>query len=453
VADTIRELGKENPDDVVNELAYHYFNAKDERAGQYLVRAGDMARERYANEEAIRIYENSLNVVDEVLKPEIKRKMASVHVLIGEYEKAIDYYVNLKEEDDDPRRKANLYCDIAWIYEKKSEFKKSIDESQSGLDLLGDEECIEKARLLSAQSSAYIGLGDLHNANLITERNVSIAEALGAKKEIAQAYHLMGIVQDDYGNSERSLEYNGKAMAIREEIGDIVGLSRTLNNTGLVYRMKSEYDKALEFFERSLEITEKMGDKLSVSGVLNNIGLVLINKGALDRALECHRQSLRIKEKIGHKAGYANSLYNLGTVYYYKGELDRSLECHEKSRVIKEGIGNKFGIANSLNSIGLVHLSMDDPERALEYFNHALDISLETSFKHFFPLAYLSLAETYLVELMEQARLLYESGMLFKVLGKPDKAHEQLQNARELFEDIGMRLWEEKCKRALEGLQ
>ena len=49
----------------------------------------------------------------------------------------------------------------------------------------------------------------------------------------------------------------------------------------------------------------------------------------------------------------------------------------------------------------------------------------------------------------ELAKLFHEYGLLHKAEGKPGNAREHLEKALSMFEEMGMKLWVEKCEKAL----
>ena len=80
-----------------------------------------------------------------------------------------------------------------------------------------------------------------------------------------------------------------------------------------MYKDKGEWDKALEFFEKSLELKEELGDMRGISSSYNNLGLLYKDKGEWDKALEFYEKSLEINQELGDRAGISSSYNNLGT--------------------------------------------------------------------------------------------------------------------------------------------
>ncbi|MCK5310048.1 MAG: AAA family ATPase, partial [Thermoplasmata archaeon] len=152
VGDTIVELHKDNLDDIVNELAYHYFEARDERAGEYLVKAGDKAKNRYANEEASRFYTSAETMLDDGELLKLHENLGDVLLLMGKREEAVESFRKARELTDDIRTKGGLIFKAANALEKNSDYELSRKEAKMGMDMLGDAHGPERCKLLTIMS-------------------------------------------------------------------------------------------------------------------------------------------------------------------------------------------------------------------------------------------------------------------------------------------------------------
>ena len=151
----------------------------------------------------------------------------------------------------------------------------------------------------------------------------------------------IGIVHRKKGDYDKALDYYGRSLTIREELGDKRGMGDSLNNIGIVHDIKGDYDKALDYYGRSLAIQEEIGDKRVIGIFLNNIGIVHRNKGGYDTALDYFGRSLRIREEIGDKSGMGYGLHNIGIAHAKKGDYEKAEEYLEKSLTIQKEIGTK----------------------------------------------------------------------------------------------------------------
>jgi tetratricopeptide (TPR) repeat protein len=515
VGDTIADLHKDNPDEVVSELAYHYYEGRAEKAVECLIKAGDQAKERYANQEAIRFYENALELNGVAERSGAMEQLGDVLALIGEYERAIDNYEKAKESTEDNEIKARMLRKINNVYRNRGDYDKSLEVLSKAKAIIKEEKTAETGRICMGEGYVYWKMGEYDSAMpLFLEALEIFEEFKGEQRDLGNALRAVGNIHLSKGEYDSSLQYQEKSLKVMEEIGEQYGIATALNNIGNVYIDKGDLTKALEYYEQSLEIFQKLGDKWGIAGSLNNIGNVYYYKDELAKALEHYELSLEIRQKLGDKSGIALSLGNIGNMYYDKGDLTKALGYYEQSLEIRQKLGDKSSIAFSLYNIGNVYYCNDELDMALEYLGQSLEVCLETGDKRLSAHNYCGLAETNLklgktgsalehvekaVEISvevgvkteegishrvlgmvhrdmndweraaaefkkartileevgirnELARLFYEYGLMWREKEEPGKAKDYLEKALSVFEEMGMRLWAEKCRNASEEL-
>lgn len=501
IADTLVQLHKNDLDEVVGELAHHYYKAGDERAGEYLVKAGKKAKEKYANEEAVQLFLIALGAIKtDRERSKILEDLGDIQSLTGEYDKAIETFQKAKVLSEDCETTARMLRKVGEVHEKKGEYDRSFEALADAEKLVGQEHAAELGRIYFSEGNCDWRKGDYDKALRLYEKAITLFEKSGAdKKDIGNALRAIGNVNWSRGEYDQAHQCYSKSMAAMESINDKCGMASALNNLGIVHWTKGEMEKALEFHELSLEMREKVGDKNSIALSLINLGNVYIDRGEMDRALHCYERSLGIQEKIGDRQGSATSLNNIGNVWSDKGEIDKALEYYERSVEIKEKIGdrlgiamslhnianeyfnkgemdralahlercldtmekigNKQGVAVSLNSIGNIYQYKGEPERALKNYERSLGICLEIGEKKRSIASHYGLAETHLrlgntTVALEHAKKAIEisvesgakkeeglshrtSGMVYRETKDWDEASREFEKAGIIFEEVG----------------
>ncbi len=496
VADTMAELWRDKQDELVNELAHHYYRAKDARAVEFLVLAGDKAAEKYANTEAATFYEQALEFIEGNDAIEVLEKLADVQVYMGKYEKAIENFLKASELAEDNETKARMLMKASEAYEKKGDYDQSIKMIEAAMAMVkkgtaeygrialaagyphwrkGDNdramplflEALKMAEdnnadpkdignALRAVGNIYSNKGEYEHALEYYEKSLKVLENTGYQWGIAAAMVNIGTVLHSKGEMKKALEYHRRSLEIFEKIGNKQGIAMALNNLGNGYQVIGNLDKALEYHQRSLEIFEKIGNKQGIAMSLTNIGTVLHSKGEMKKALEYHQRSLEIFEKIGYKHGIATVLNSIGAVYQVIGNLDKALEYHQRSLEIFEEMGNKYGITMCLNSIGTVYQDMGNLDKALEYHQRSLEIYKKIGNKWGMIYGLFGMAEAYLglgktkmaLESAKQAMDISMEigseegmsrlalGMVYRAMGELDKAEEELLKSISESEEI-----------------
>ncbi|MCK4757492.1 MAG: tetratricopeptide repeat protein, partial [Thermoplasmata archaeon] len=386
IADTIMEINKDGIDDVVSDLAYHYFEAGDEKAGEYSLRAGNQAKERFANEEAIRFYTNALEIIndDEKIK-EINENMGDINSLIGEYENAMENYQSAIKRENDVRKKADLHRRIAIAYKDQDNVDARLEECEKGLELLKNDESIEKARLLGEKGWAIqTKTWSWKDLREFFHEELRIAEKFNDKKEIAQAHHNIGKLYHEKftdDSMKEGISHFEKALAIQEDIEDTIELSKTLfeigvlyHNRGFMYPNEGNWDKAIEYYNRSMKIKQKIGDKYGIAWILYCIAVLHRDNDELDKALKLFEDCLEIHKKIGKKSGITQALYGMGYIYSLTGELDKALDYYEQSYEVIKQTEQELMTAAFLIDTGEIYETMGELDKALEIYDQCIDL-------------------------------------------------------------------------------
>ncbi len=464
IGDTIAGLFRGNIDDAAPELAYHYCEAGDTRAGEYLVKAGDRAKEKYANDDAIKAYQKALGFIAEDGQPDILEKLGDVLALTGDYDGAVVNFEAACNAAKGGEAKARTLRKISEVHDIRGEFGKSL-ELLAKAKALAEEGSAEHARVTHAEGTIHWRMGELDKGLAIIKTALrELEESEGKQMDIGNVLRAMGSIHLSKGEFDDALRNYEKSLEVMEGISELRGIAAALNNMGIVYHRKGEQDKALDFYGRSLMLVEKIGYKQNMATTLNNIGNVYLNKGRPEKALEFYERSLPMVEKMGDRGGIAMSLNNMGIVYHWRGETGKALEFFGRSLAIKEGMGDKRGVSTSLDGIGLVYYDMGELEKALDYHERSLKISLEIGFRRETADNYCGLAETNhdlgnieaALENAEKAiavaleiKSKVHEGIGHRVLGMAYRAKNELARAEEEFEKAAKILGEIDEKREL----
>jgi class 3 adenylate cyclase/tetratricopeptide (TPR) repeat protein len=187
VAEGYEALYSSRIEEYYQELAYHYSRSgDDEKAVEYLLKAGKRAREIYANQEAISYFRAALQFIQaqpadkEQMELEITAREGLGDVLFAtgthqEAEAQFRQALELAAGQEDARHIAGLTCKLADAIHWQTEYEQAIEMAESGLAKLGDQICKpEAANLLEVITRSYWAIGNWESANLYADRNAQI---------------------------------------------------------------------------------------------------------------------------------------------------------------------------------------------------------------------------------------------------------------------------------------
>ena len=146
VAAALEYMNRDDLDRVVEDLAFHYMNGTDEcRALGYLLRAAEKAKRMYSNDEAIRFFRQALALVQDVQqRTSLLEEMGQLYVFLGRYQDSLRAYNDAIAATSDRRKKATLHARVGGTYAHMGEYDMGLEACKGALELLGDEDCVEK---------------------------------------------------------------------------------------------------------------------------------------------------------------------------------------------------------------------------------------------------------------------------------------------------------------------
>lgn len=205
-----------------------------------------------------------------------------------------------------------------------------------------------------------------------------IADNKFDQKQLSTAYNQLGIYHVYMGHYDSTEFYFLKALAMREQLNDSVGMGASLNNLGNVVMSKGDYDKATEYYIKALKIREQIIDSAGIASSTNNLGMIFYKQQKYTEALGYYHQALNINQQQNNLSKEGFILNNLGNIYDEMGELDSSLHYYQKAIVVAEQFGDKRLMAISYGNMGVSQHQLANYKLAKVYINKALKIRLES---------------------------------------------------------------------------
>ncbi|HSD64977.1 MAG TPA: tetratricopeptide repeat protein [Ignavibacteriaceae bacterium] len=254
-----------------------------------------------------------------------------------------------------------------------------------GLKVLGENN-LEVAQCYHVIGVVYWGKEDFLTSIDYHKKALDIRlRLLGEENtQVASTYNNLGIDYNEIEDNDKSLEYYKKALAIDlKKNSDETALAKTYNNIGNVYLHKDDYDKGLEYHQKALSIRLRLLGENNpyTADSYENIGIIYGQKDEYQKALEYFNRSLSIRIHVfGASHPWVAESYNeLANCYYYMGVLDTALQyCRKSLDILKNysGIRNQE-ILNAYINMGKIYKDKRDFLSASEYFNKALSLSTD----------------------------------------------------------------------------
>ncbi len=212
------------------------------------------------------------------------------------------------------------------IFEKNAEIARSISYKYG------------EARALENLLLAYYVIGKLDKQADVALRAIKIYEEIGRIPELASLYGRYGYNLRKH-NFPRAKEYMKKGIRLAEEHNLKHKLSVLYDDYGVLHEEKNNLDSALYYYQRALKVKTELQDSIGIPYSLNNIAGIYGMKKQFRRALEYAARSDAYRRKEKGEFGRALNLVLYGEIYRGMGKLDSALvyfkRCLQKSLALQ----------------------------------------------------------------------------------------------------------------------
>jgi serine/threonine protein kinase/uncharacterized protein HemY len=387
----LEDFYKQNRKAHSEELAYHFNSSPDKkRALSYSLLAGRRSKRIYANNEAIKFFENVLLLLagknNYRVESTVFENIIELYQLLGKYDLAIQKFEEWIKICPEPKKKARAYEKIGMIYEKKGEFDLALEHLKKGMQYLEPEENTwEMARLCYDSGFVHSRKGEFDPAKGFYEKALKILEDKNdhaSQKEVGKLFNATGVVHWYQGKYDQASEYYWKSVEIFQKIKDEQEISSPYNNLGNISFDRGSYDQAIEYYQKSLSLREKMGDTNAIAGSYNNLGNAYYKKGSFAEALRNYKRSASIYSRIGARSSVIIPLSNIANISLDQADYRSALEHNQKCMEMSEKVGAVWNTSINAHNQGCIYQLINELDRAIEisHKSYALKCKLKDTF-------------------------------------------------------------------------
>lgn len=202
----------------------------------------------------------------------------------------------------------------------------------------------------------------------------TIAHNLHYEQGEATAWHNKGLAYFNESKFFEALECHEYALALRTQIGDKRGISRSLTAKGIALQQQGNLDLALEAFFQSVKIAEEIKDTVSMAVVYFSIGNVYSKQQKLEKSLIFQQKGLSLHRTTNINTNVAYSLIGIGATFFALKRYEEALASYKEALLIHTNNNFPLGIAAALNEIGKIYFLRADYISAENTQNKALEI-------------------------------------------------------------------------------
>ncbi len=380
VAEALTELYADDLHNQAEVLAIHYDQARmRDKALEYTLRAGERARLQFANRKATEYYSRALQLSQHLTGCERERWQAAIGLgdvqqHIGEYEEATAFYLAaLDEWKEAPcEAQAEIMLKLGRVWIQRGNIEEGEKWLQQGLSRLNGE--MQTRPQIEAEIDAFLGWinlrrGDVAGAQAWLEKGLARVNDTQHLDVLSSILNRLGAVYYEQGELDRATQIVERALAIRESLGDILGVARSSNNLGILKSNSGDWQGALENYQRGLQILEKIGNTEGVAIAHTNIGSIYIDTGNWDQAAAHLQQGLALAQRIANPYEIAQAHLNLGRLYLAQQQWDKAQQHLDAAIVFYKQAGSRASsnLIDAYSLQGALCLEQGNAETAAEW--------------------------------------------------------------------------------------
>ncbi len=224
----------------------------------------------------------------------------------------------------------------------------------------------EKVYLLSKISRYYLR-SNLSKSLQYALDGVSLADSIGEKHLIAEAYNRLGTVHLFLNNYEKASFYIIQSLKIREKLHDSANIASSYTNLALIYLTNKDYDKAIYYNRKSIELKKKLGITKHLGVNYNNMMIMYWEQKDWAQALYWGYKTLDHNKAVNNILNIAETYGNIGGIYHEQKQYDRALKNYKKALYFFKLSRDTTKEVLVLNNLATLYLDKKNPDKALTY--------------------------------------------------------------------------------------
>ena len=251
-------------------------------------------------------------------------------------------------------------------------FKFEFSQYDTGMLLLQEslvlyrqlEESLGMIRTLRRLGRMEWHLGQVEQSQQLILESLTLARSLAYKSEIAAGLLALADRKIDY---EQALIYLQESESLFREVGDLIGLARTLTTLGQLAMWQGDLELARANLEESISIQESL-DSREIPWTLSALGMLYVHLGDYSLAQSSLENAIFICEQTDRLGAKDWALVVWGYAFLRAGRLEEAKELLSKSYQNFKKINVYTGIIYSLEGLASLAVQHAQAETGARLF-------------------------------------------------------------------------------------
>jgi predicted ATPase/class 3 adenylate cyclase len=376
-------------------LGHHFsLSASKPKGARYLRAAGDRARASYANDDAIRLYQQALAVLLTGGEREPERlvlyeRIADLCGAAGRRNTAEEHYQSALEGHravQDRIGEARILRKLGrLLWDAGKRIKAETHYAEAAKLLGGTDAPIEWAHLLQERGRLAFRTGDHVAAARWADEALGHARSvpadadeqsgLEAARAIAEALNTKGVALARLGRHQEAVREVEQSVAAAETAGLLNVACRGYTNLGVLYTMVDPA-KAVEVCRRGLDVARRIGDLGFQARLLANFAVACctFTDRCTEEGVPAAEKAIEIDRALDQREHLSVPLIVLGQIHQCHFRPDLAARCYNEAIEVANETGEPQQLFPCYDGLATLSLDRGDMPEADRYFALAQDV-------------------------------------------------------------------------------
>ncbi|MEK9284026.1 AAA family ATPase [Bradyrhizobium sp. ISRA442] len=376
-------------------LGHHFsLSASKPRGAHYLRAAGDRARASYANDDAIRFYQQSLAVLltGGERDPErlvLYERIADLCRVAGRRSTAEEHYQSALEGHravEDRIGEARILRKLGGLLWDAGKRIRAETHYADAAERLGATDApIEWAHLLQERGRLAFRLGDHVAAARWADEALGHARSvpvdadeqtgLEAARAIAEALNTKGVALARLGRHQEAVREVEQSVAAAEAAGLLNVACRGYTNLGVLYTI-IDPAQAVEVCRRGLDVAHRIGDLGFQARLLANFAVACctFTDRCTEEGVPAAEKAIEIDRALDQREHLPVPLIVLGQIHQCHFRPDLAARCYNEAIEVASESGEPQQLFPCYDGLATLNLDRDNMPEAERYFALAHDV-------------------------------------------------------------------------------
>jgi tetratricopeptide (TPR) repeat protein len=337
------------------------------------LRAGDVARSRFAVAKAAELYEKGLTLLegsdfdDEEMRIQALERHGDVLQSLGRNDQALVSFMDmlarswrlglLSKGGAAHSRMGRLYCARGRLDDASRHFTAALALMGQAHDERGVAFALEDIGKLRWQR------GDYSLALEYTLRSLAMRRKAGDRRSVGLSLVTLGLVHQGAGNTKGAVDAFDQALRIRRDIGDVVGVSQALGYLGQVARALGDDKKAIAHFQEAYDVAKETGDHNSLAALVASLAEAHQRLGDSERASAELQQARDLTDEMGDRLGLAEAVRTVARAELAVGDAKSARASAQRAVELFTAAESRVELGITLRLLGMAVVAESESSR------------------------------------------------------------------------------------------